>query len=49
VKREPALNIPPVIVALLAVLTLIHAVRFFLLTSAQDNDVLWMFAFDPIR
>lgn len=48
-NREPALNIPPVILALLAVLTLIHAAREFLLTNAQDNDVLWLFAFDPIR
>jgi membrane associated rhomboid family serine protease len=49
VKREPALNIPPVILAVLALLALIHAVRVFFLSAAQDNDVLWLFAFDPIR
>lgn len=48
-KREPALNIPPVILAVLAVLTLIHAARVFLLTDAQDDKILWLFAFDPIR
>lgn len=48
-KREPALNIPPVVVAVLAVLVLIHAVRVFVLTPDQNNDVLWVFAFDPVR
>jgi membrane associated rhomboid family serine protease len=49
VKREPALNIPPVIVAVLAVMALIHGVRVFLLTNAQNNHLLWLFAFNPIR
>jgi membrane associated rhomboid family serine protease len=49
VNREPALNIPPVILALLAVLAIIHAVRIFLLTPAQNDELLWLFAFDPIR
>lgn len=48
-KRERALNIPPVIVAVLAVLALIHAVRVFVLTDAQNNAVLWTFAFNPMR
>jgi membrane associated rhomboid family serine protease len=38
-----------VIVVMLAVMALIHAVRLFVLTPAQDNDLLWLFAFDPIR
>jgi membrane associated rhomboid family serine protease len=49
VKREPALNIPPVIVAVLAVLALVHAVRVFVLTPAQNNELLWLLAFDPMR
>ena len=48
-KREPALNIPPVIVAVLAVLALVHAVRVFVLTPAQNNELLWLLAFDPMR
>jgi membrane associated rhomboid family serine protease len=49
VKREPAFNIPPVIVAVLAVLALVHAVRVFVLTPAQNNELLWLLAFDPVR
>jgi membrane associated rhomboid family serine protease len=49
VKREPALNIPPVVVAVLAVLVLVHALRVFVLTPDQNNNVLWLFAFDPVR
>jgi membrane associated rhomboid family serine protease len=49
VKREPALNIPPIVVAVLAILVLVHGVRVFALTPDQNNDVLWLFAFDPIR
>lgn len=48
-NREPALNIPPVIVAVLALLALIHAVRVFVLTDAQDSLLLWTFAFNPMR
>jgi membrane associated rhomboid family serine protease len=49
VKREPALNIPPVILAVIAVLALVHAVRVFVLTPAQNNEILWLLAFNPIR
>jgi membrane associated rhomboid family serine protease len=49
VKREPLFNIPPVIIAVLAVLALIHAVRTYLLTSDQDIEVLLTFAFIPVR
>ena len=48
-KREPAFNIPPVIVAVLAVLALIHAVRTYVLTSEQDMEFLLTFAFIPSR
>ncbi len=36
-------------VVMLAVMAFIHAVRVFVLTPAQDNDLLWLFAFDPVR
>src|ERR1043166_8566903 len=48
-KREPIFNIPGVIVGMLAVMAIIHAVRMLVLTPEQDNEVLWLFAFDPVR
>lgn len=48
-QREPLFNIPPVIVAVIAVLALIHGVRTYLLTSDQDIEVLLAFAFIPVR
>ncbi len=48
-KREPLFNIPPVIVAVLALLALIHAVRMLLLTDDQDIVFLLSFAFIPAR
>ena len=48
-KREPAFNIPPIIVAVLAVLALIHAVRTYVLTDEQDMEFLLTFAFIPSR
>ena len=47
--REPIFNIPRVIVAMLAIMALIHAVRLFVLSPSQDNELLWLFAFDPVR
>src|SRR5664279_4306240 len=49
VKREPLFNIPPVIVAVLAVLALIHAARTYVLTGDQDVELLFTFAFIPAR
>ena len=48
-KREPLFNIPPVVVALLAVLALIHAVRTLALSDEQDVEFLLTFAFIPAR
>lgn len=48
-KREPLFNIPPVIVAVLAVLALVHALRTYVLTSDQDMEFLLTFAFIPSR
>jgi membrane associated rhomboid family serine protease len=49
VKREPLFNIPPVVVAVLALLALIHAVRTLLLSDDQDIEFLLTFAFIPAR
>jgi len=49
VKREPLFNIPPIVIALLALLALIHAVRTLLLTDDQDIEFLLSFAFIPAR
>ena len=49
VKREPVFNIPGVIVAMLVVMAIIHAARTWLLTPAESNSLLWLFAFDPLR
>lgn len=48
-KREPLFNIPPVIVAVLAVLALIHAARTYVLSGEQDIEFLLSFAFIPSR
>ncbi|HMJ41578.1 MAG TPA: rhomboid family intramembrane serine protease [Pseudolabrys sp.] len=48
-KREPLFNIPPVIIAVLAVLALVHAVRTLLLSDDQNIEVLLEFAFIPAR
>jgi membrane associated rhomboid family serine protease len=49
VKREPVFNIPSVVIAVLAVLIIIHAVRTLLLTEQQDVEFLLSFAFIPAR
>ena len=48
-KREPLFNIPPVVVAVLAVLVLIHAVRTLVFSEQQDIEFLLSFAFIPAR
>ena len=48
-KREPLFNIPPVIVAVLAVLALVHAVRIYVLSEQLDIEFLLTFAFIPAR
>lgn len=49
VKREPLFNIPPVVIAVLALLALVHGVRTLLLTDDQDIEFLLRFAFIPAR
>jgi membrane associated rhomboid family serine protease len=48
-KREPLFNIPPVIVAVLAMLAALHAVRTYVLSDAQDIEFVLTFAFIPAR
>jgi membrane associated rhomboid family serine protease len=48
-KREPLFNVPTVVIAVLALLALIHAVRTLLLSDAQDQELLLAFAFIPER
>jgi membrane associated rhomboid family serine protease len=49
VKREPLFNIPPVIVAVLTALALVHAVRTLVLSNEQDIEFVLTFAFIPAR
>lgn len=46
---EPIFNVPGVVALTLLVLVGIHAVRDFVLTPSLDNEVLWLFAFMPLR
>ena len=48
-RREPIFNLPPAILVLGVLMTLIHCARVFLLTNEQDVDVLLLFAFIPVR
>ncbi|WP_041375963.1 rhomboid family intramembrane serine protease [Polymorphum gilvum] len=48
-RREPAFNVPAVVVALGAVLIAIHLVRYHVLSVPADNEVLVLFAFWPVR
>jgi membrane associated rhomboid family serine protease len=48
-RREPILNIPPMVVAIIAACCLIHLVRGYLLTIDQDTDLLLRAAFIPER
>lgn len=48
-RREPIFNIPASVVAVLALLVLIHVVRVYVLTDEQDVQVLLQFAFIPAR
>jgi len=47
--REPILNVPAVVVALLLLLAGIHAVRVFFLSDDTDRVLVWSLAFVPAR
>jgi membrane associated rhomboid family serine protease len=48
-RRERMLNVPAVVVALLAVLALVQALLMFVLTAEQTTEFLLLFAFIPAR
>ena len=48
-RSEPIFNVPPVVLATIAALLIVHAVRTLILTGAQDEWVLLAFAFIPAR
>jgi membrane associated rhomboid family serine protease len=47
--KEPLFNIPPVVIATVAVLVVVHAVRTFVLSASDDVQFLLAFAFIPAR
>jgi membrane associated rhomboid family serine protease len=47
--REKVFNVPGVVLALVALLALLHVVLAFGLTESETNDVLRQFAFTPLR
>lgn len=48
-SREPAFNLPPVIVGLSGIMIVIHLLRVYVLSAQQNTEVLLYFAFLPIR
>jgi len=48
-RREPILNVPAVVVALLLVLGVLHFVRTYLLSDMTDATLVWTLAFVPAR
>jgi len=48
-RSEPMFNVPPAVLATVAVLVLVHALRMLILTEAEDVRFLLTFAFIPAR
>lgn len=48
-SRQPIFNVPPVVVAVLTALCVVHAVRLWLLPDDLDRLLVWTFAFVPAR
>jgi membrane associated rhomboid family serine protease len=48
-RHEPIFNVPPVVIATVAVLVIVHAFRVLVLTDDQDAQFLLTFAFIPAR
>ena len=46
---EPIFNVPGVVTALIALMLITHGAREWALSVAQDNELLWLFAFVPER
>lgn len=47
--REPVFNLPPVVVGLVACLSLVHVMVAFVLPASESERLLELFAFDPLR
>jgi membrane associated rhomboid family serine protease len=47
--RQPILNVPSVIIAIVAALCIVHAVRMLVLSNAADIEFLLRFSFIPAR
>jgi membrane associated rhomboid family serine protease len=48
-SSEPIFNVPGVVAGLIALLVLVHGLREWVLSGEADNDLLWLFAFVPLR
>ena len=48
-RKEPIFNVPPIVIATVVVLLLVHALRMFVLTDEQDVEFILTFAFIPAR
>lgn len=48
-RSEPIFNVPPVVLATIAVLVLVHALRMLVMTEDEDLRFLLTFAFIPAR
>jgi membrane associated rhomboid family serine protease len=48
-SRQPIFNVPPVVVAVLTALVVVHAGRLWLLSDDLDRVVVWTLAFVPAR
>jgi len=48
-RSEPIFNVPPVVIATVAVLVIVHALRMFVLSESEDLQFLLTFAFIPAR
>jgi membrane associated rhomboid family serine protease len=48
-RSEPIFNVPPVVLATIGVLVLVHALRMLVMTDAEDVQFLLTFAFIPAR
>ena len=48
-QSEPIFNVPAVVTVIIAALVAVHGVREWLLSPEAENDLLWLFAFVPLR
>jgi membrane associated rhomboid family serine protease len=48
-RKEPIFNVPPIVIATVVVLLLVHVLRMFALTDDQDARFILTFAFIPAR